>query len=695
LRAYYFTADLAYIDKLMSYNDYNNDEEQDELAGYFDSLQLYGGEYVDDPNDCDLLIKYGSNWYDVAVVIGGREDLDFVYDYGDGNVFSHSTIQGLVNLTGGQGEGEGEGDFRQYYGDGDDRITGSEEEDIIFAGGGNDTIHGLSGNDSIFGDDGNDILRGGGGSDQLDGGEGRDTADYRDSGSAITVDLSIGAVSGGTGQGDTLFSIENIYGSAYSDTLMGNAEANTLLGYGGDDVLSGDEGNDNLQGSDGLDTHYGGLGNDVLRGGTGADLLDGGEGRDSADYRDSSSAVAVDLVSGTAIGGTAEGDTLLSIENVYGTEYNDTLVGNAEANTLLGYSGDDILFGNAGNDNLQGGEGQDELYGGLDNDTFRGGAGADILDGGEGRDSADYRDSSSAVAVDLTAGTAIGGIAEGDTLLSIENVYGTGYNDIFIGNAEANTLLGYNGDDVLSGNEGNDNLQGGNGQDELYGGLDNDTLRGGAGADILDGGEGRDSADYRDSSSAVAVDLTAGTASGGTAEGDTPVSIENVYGTEYNDIFIGNAEANTLLGYNGDDMLFGNEGNDNLQGGDGQDELYGGLGKDTLSGGLGNDTFIFDSVLSATTNKDTITDFNASEDKITLHNVIFNALIEEGTLSAVNFHAGSTGMAADDNDYILYNTTTGALLYDADGSGQGVAVEFAVLSTKPQINENNFVIASL
>jgi Ca2+-binding RTX toxin-like protein len=391
----------------------------------------------------------------------------------------------------------------------------------------------------------------------------------------------------------------------------------------------------------------------------------------------------------------ADTDIFISVENAYGSVHDDDIVGNEERNTLIGFAGADRISGLGGNDNLQGRDGDDQLSGGVGNDVLRGGAGADLLDGGEGRDSADYRDSTSAIAIDLAAGTASGGTAEGDTLLSIENIYGTEYNDILVGSAEANTLLGYGGDDMLFGNEGKDNLQGGDGQDELRGGLDNDTLRGGAGADILDGGEGRDSADYRDSSSAVAVDLSAGTVSGGTAEGDTLLSIENIYGTEYNDTFSGNAEANTLLGYGGDDVLFGNEGNDNLKGGNGDDLLNGGLGKDTLSGGLGNDTFVFDRVLNAATNKDIIADFTADQDKISLHNSIFNALIEEGTLSAVNFQAGSTGVAADDNDYILYNTTTGALLYDADGNGQGVAVEFAVLSTKPQINENNFVIASL
>jgi Ca2+-binding RTX toxin-like protein len=157
---------------------------------------------------------------------------------------------------------------------------------------------------------------------------------------------------------------------------------------------------------------------------------------------------------------------------------------------------------------------------------------------------------------------------------------------------------------------------------------------------------------------------------------------------------IGTAANDSLQGHEGVDIIAGDAGSDALYGYAGNDILVGDTGNDTLIGGSGADTFIFNSILDETTNKDTITDFNVSEDKISLHNSIFTALVEEGTLSAVNFHAGSSGIAVDDNDYIIYNTTTGALSYDADGNGQGVAVEFAVLSTKPQINENNFVIAS-
>ena len=94
-----------------------------------------------------------------------------------------------------------------------------------------------------------------------------------------------------------------------------------------------------MQGREGNDELYGGEGNDFLRGGAGSDILVGGAGRDSIDYRDSEEGVVIDLLSGLASGGTAAGDTFSQIENLYGSEYNDTLTGDAENNTLLGFHG--------------------------------------------------------------------------------------------------------------------------------------------------------------------------------------------------------------------------------------------------------------------------------------------------------------------------------------------------------------------
>ena len=141
-------------------------------------------------------------------------------------------------------------------------------------------------------------------------------------------------------------------------------------------------------------------------------------------------------------------------------------------------------------------------------------------------------------------------------------------------------------------------------------------------------------------------------------------------------------------------MLRGNNGANTLSGGSGVDTLNGGLGHDPLTGGAGNDVFVFDSALNASTNKDTLSDFTVGQDNIQLSQAIFTALTATGTLAAEYFRSSTTGAAADGNDYFLYNTTTGALLYDADGSGQGTAVQFATLTTKPTLTAADFTVAA-
>ena len=140
----------------------------------------------------------------------------------------------------------------------------------------------------------------------------------------------------------------------------------------------------------------GGAGDDQLLGRGGADELDGGAGSDTALYTGSVDGVTVDLITGTGIGGDAQGDTLANIENVTGSDQDDVLSGNTGANVLAGGAGQDTLAGGGGDDSLLGDAGDDRLEGGV---------GADTLTGGTGTDTAVYAGSSSAVTVDLAAGT--------------------------------------------------------------------------------------------------------------------------------------------------------------------------------------------------------------------------------------------------------------------------------------------------
>jgi Ca2+-binding RTX toxin-like protein len=261
-----------------------------------------------------------------------------------------------------------------------------------------------------------------------------------------------------------------------------------LLGNYADNVLDGRAGNDTLYGYDG---------NDTLIGGTGGDYMNGGTGIDTADYSTSYGGITIKLVDGKGYGGDAQGDTLVSIENVTGSSYSDYLFGNAEAN---------VLDGGMGNDTLTGFDGADQLFGGYGNDSLDGGAGGDILNGGAGIDTAIYAKSMGSVYINLGKGAGYWNDAQGDTLTGIENVMGSSYNDYLYGDGQANVLDGYGGNDYLRGYAGNDTLLGGLGNDSLYGDTGNDTLDGGAGTNYLTGGDGADTFRFTKSATDTGTD---------------------------------------------------------------------------------------------------------------------------------------------------------------------------------------------
>ena len=254
--------------------------------------------------------------------------------------------------------------------------------------------------------------------------------------------------------------------------------------------------------------------------------------------------VTVNLATGTASGGDAEGDRISGVEHVVGSGYGDWLTGDAGGNRLEGRGGDDSVEGGAGDDTLMGGEG------------------ADTLDGGAGEDIVDYGASASGVTVNLATGVGLGGDAEGDRFSGVEHVVGSRHDDEIVGDAGGNLLKGGAGDDRLVGARGDDRLMGGVGDDRLVGGQDDDRLIGGAGADTLIGGAGEDVIDYGGSSAGIRVNLATGAASGGHAEGDRIAGVEHVIGSEHDDHITGDAGANRLTGGAGDDRLMGGAGSD-------------------------------------------------------------------------------------------------------------------------------------
>ena len=521
---------------------------------------------------------------------------------------------------------------------------------------------------TIIGNFANNTLNGGSGADFLAGGFGDDSYVVDDVGDVVSEYYGDGTDSVQSSVTFTLASnVENLtLTGTVAISGFGNSLANTLIGNVANNFLSG------------------GSGNDIVIGGAGDDTLDGGSGIDTAQYADASAAVSINLSLNTAQNtGGAGNDTLISIENLIGSAYNDTLTGNSDANVLMGGAGNDTLDGAVGIDTIQytdataavtvnlslstaqntGGAGTDtllnieNLIGGAFNDILTGssaanvlggGAGNDTLDGGSGIDTAQYSDATAAVSVNLSSTTAQNtGGAGMDRLLNIENLTGSVFNDNLTGNAGAN---------VLKGGDGNDNLLGG------------------AGDDTLDGGNGVDWVQYWNAAAGVSVNLSLKTAQNtGSAGIDTLSSIENAQGSNYNDVLIGSSVANVLTARSGDDML------------------NGGLGNDTLTGGTGRDTFLFNSAVG-NANVDTITDFVVADDTIQLENAVFKSLTTTGALAASAFKIFGNGSFIESDDRVIYNSLTGGLFYDADGSESAAAVQIATLGKNLAMTNADFFV---
>lgn len=378
---------------------------------------------------------------------------------------------------------------------------------------GNDTLFGTVDADTIEGLDGDDVLKGSAGADVMNGGAGIDTADYRTGADffAIIVDLRTGSVQVNYAPDDQLIGIENV------------------IGYGGADQLTGDAGPNRLDGWSG---------NDVLDGGEGADVLIGNQGSDWANYASSSAGVSINLKTGIVSGGTAEGDTLIEIENIIGSAFDDILIG--DDRDIIGNANE--LRGGAGNDYLEGGLGDDALYGEDGDDWIVARVGDDdLISGGSGIDTLDYSGSTKAV------------LAQFENSSGIENWIGSAWNDNLYGTADINVISAGGGDDAIQG---------------------------GWGADVLDGGDGNDRAFFGTDSGAVWVHLGTGEGFWNEAEGDSFINIENLFGTRGNDL---------LYGSDADNIIQGDWGDDNIGGGAGADRLFGGIGADLLDGGTGAD----------------------------------------------------------------------------------------------------------
>lgn len=658
-------------------------------------------------------------------------------------------------LNGGTGNDTLNGDDGDDTLDGgadNDVLNGGIGADALLGGIGNDTLNGEADNDSLEGGAGNDTLDGGAGLDTMLGGTGNDIYVVDDAGDIVS---EAAGTTGGvdTIQSNITYSLVDtddtgtLGANVENLTLTGsnhiNATGNTLKNR-----ITGNDGNNSLDGGAGIDTLAGGLGNDTytvdLRTALVGTVMTGmlqdsvtealDAGTDTIVLRGSSTnTVASNITLGLNIENLDANATFTSKLNLTGNILNNTLTGNSANNVLNGGLGIDNMIGGAGNDvyiiddandimqegfnagidtakiitttivgnayvlannvdnavlagtatfNLVGNSIDNKLTGNGAANTLDGGAGNDTLTGGAGNDTYVINSTLDVIVETALAGAGIDSVQanfSGYTLganlekltLTGSAIVGTGnaLNNVITGNANSNQLSGMAGNDTLDGGVGNDAMTGGTGNDTYIIDSVNDYVIEAAGAT-----GGVDTV-----LSSVFYNLTdtdgAGGTLGGNVENLTLTGASNVGG-------IGNALKNRITG---------NDGNNSLDGGVGIDTLAGGLGNDTLTGGADADVFMFNTALNASTNVDIITDFTHGSDHIYLENAIFNKLTVTGVLKAANFYNAATG-AADANDYIGYNSTTGALYYDADGNGAGTAVQFATLSTHPTLTVADIVI---
>ena len=469
--------------------------------------------------------------------------------------------------------------------------------------------------------------------------------------------------------------------------------------------------------SGGNDTAFGGAGSEAFWLGEGINFVDGGDGIDTLHFH---SPAYVELsITGEQQTSATSRDTIRNIENLVGSEGDDFFVGNRENNVLDGAGGNDWLDGGLGNDTLNGGNGMDVL---VDDD------GSNSLSGGAGDDYLQVRSSGS--------NTLDGGSGD-DGLYS----YGNG-NDVLIGGAGQDTLHGGDGIDVA--------VFSGRFSDYVIdftpdaGGFITirDTRAAGDGIDLLRDLEYLQFTDRTialtapTNSAPTSVSLSAtsvggnapvgtviGTLSGVDPDGDPlgyhlvsnpgnhfrihgnqllvdraltgetrfeiVVRASDPHGASIDRTFAIDVTAGLVAASTRSFSLKGGKAADVLTGGRGNDYLNGGLGNDKLTGGAGRDTFAFSTKLGPG-NVDRIVDFNHADDTIRLSKAIFGKL-QKGSLSKDAFWIGAK--AHDKSDRIIFNEKTGALYYDADGSGTKYgAVKFAQLKAKTLLKADDFFV---
>jgi len=674
--------------------------------------------YVGGTNGNDSLV--GTSGADTLEGFAGNDTLvgglgNDLYIVGTGDILNDSggvdTVQSTVSWTLAAGF-----ENLTFTGTATTSGSGNSLNNVISGSAGNNWLRGLEGNDTINAGAGNDTIQmsnGSGtsyGADVINGGDGVDTIDYGTAArTAVFIDLAAGTASGGgtAGAGSaSLSNVENANGSAYNDVITGSAAANFLFGFDGNDTLDGGAGNDRLEGAGGSD-HYvftaavgtanadtitgfaSGADKIVLKGlnlGTNGNFTSGdvrfasaaglNSGQDSTDriiyntttgqlwydadgngsnaaqliatLQAASMLTATDIVAQNSTGGSSV---------IFGTEGNDSLAGTEGSDTIDGLGGNDVIEGLDGNDSLNGGEG---------NDTLDGGFGANTLDGGNGHD-------------ELRAGSAG-----------------------FSTSGESDLLIGGAGSDTLRGGYGVDTLDGGTGDDTYYV-LENDFLPADPGGidwvvsidtnwTLGDGFENLRTISSDPPENSSAATFLAGNELNNVIDGGE-MGFGRIEGRGGNDTLSGSGRgySSDIDGGAGNDLLFGGAIGDTLNGSDGNDTLHGSFDVDTMTGGSGADHFVLDPGSSF------VTDFVPGIDQLQIDGQVFAGVGSSGNYAATDgrFYAAAGATAAHDtSDRLVYDTTTGELRYDADGTGAGAAVLVATLQGAPALGATDIEVVN-
>jgi serralysin len=646
----------------------------DTITGTAGANVIRTGDSVDSVNagDGNDIVEGGAG----GDILDGGTGLDTL-DYTSSN--AAVTISLLNNsASGGHATGDSFVNFENLRGSAFvDSLTGNGSANVLDGGSGADTLIGGGDNDTYFVDNAGDAIT------EINGG-GTDTV-YALTNYTLGAGQDLEVLSAFDRNAATTLSLT---GNALAQTLIGDAGANLLNGAAGADVLYGLGGSDSYvvdnagdfvvegagQGDDAvyaLVSYALAVGQEVeilslfdrsaastlsltgnaltqtLIGDAGANLLNGGGGADVLYGLGGNDTYVVDNAGDFVVENAGQGNDTVLAQTSYALaigqeiEVLDVFDRNAtDALELTGNALAQTLIGNAGGNVLNGGAGADVLYGLGGNDNYVVDTAGDlVIEGASGGSDAVYALASYA----LAAGQEI-------EVLSAFGQAGTGAMDL-TGNAFAQTLIG---------NAGNNLLNGGGGADAFYGLGGNDTyLLDSADDQVIEGGGGGSDAVY----TTVSYVLAAG----------QDIEVLSVFGQ-------GGTSALNLTGNGIGQTIVGNAGNNILNGADGSDILYG-LG--------GADTFAFTTVLGAN-NVDMIIGFATGSDKIFLDDAIFAQIGGLGALNANAFVVGA--VAADASDRIIYNSASGQLLYDADGTGGTAAVLFATLQGSPALAASDFQV---